>query len=163
MDNAAAVTARIRTETVDKLTAMLDKANTSLDDVKSATASLSTLVVTQKPVLERMIANMRLTSDQLKLTAIEVRRSPWRLLYKPEQQELETDNLYDASRSFALAATTLESTAESLSALMNKYGEKIDTADPDLKLILSNLHETFEKFSTAETDFWKSLEKQAKK
>lgn len=163
MDNASAVTARLRKETIGKLTAMLDKANASLDDVKTATSNLSTLVVTQRPVLEHMIANMRLTSDQLKLTAIEVRRSPWRLLYKPEQQELETDNLYDASRSFALAATTLESTAESLNALMNKYGDKINTADPDLKLILANLHETFEKFSKAESEFWKSLEKQSDK
>ena len=131
MDNAEAVTGRIRTKMLDKITTMLDKANASLDNVKIATDQLSTMVVTQRPVIERMIANMRLTSDQLKLTAIEVRRSPWRLLYKPTVKELETDNLYNASRSFALAATTLESTAESLSALMNRYGKQINTADPD--------------------------------
>lgn len=163
MDNAEVVTGRIRNETIDKITAMLDKANASFDDIKTATSNLSTLVVTQRPVIERMIANLRLTSDQLKLTAVEVRRSPWRLLYKPTEEELDTDNLYNASRSFSLAATTLESTADSLNALMNRYGREINTADPDLKLILQDLHATFEKFSQAETDFWKTLEKQAKK
>ncbi len=160
LDNAEQVTARLKGETLDKITAALDKADAGIEDIKTTTEQLKTLVVTQKPVLERMIANMRLTSDQLKLAAIEIRRSPWRLLYTPSDKELETDNLYDAARSFALAAGTLNSTAESMQAMLDKMDGRVDPADKNLRLMLENLHETFEKYAEAEKHFWDTLEAQ---
>jgi ABC-type transporter Mla subunit MlaD len=153
------VMAHVKDTTLGKIDTALDKANKAVDDVQMAVRELSSLVVTQKPVLERMIANMRLTSDQLKLAAIEIRRSPWRLLYKPTDQELETDNLYDAARSFALAAGSLESTADSLKAMVNKQGGAIPTDDANLKLMLDNLHKTFEQFAEAEDKFWDALDR----
>jgi len=153
------IMAHVQDQTIGKIDSALDKANTAVDDVKAAVKELQSLVVTQKPVIERMIANMRLTSDQLKLAAIEVRRSPWRLLYKPTDEELETDNLYDAARSFALAAGSLESTAESLKALVDKQDGTVPTDDANLKLMLDNLHKTFEQFAEAEDKFWDALDR----
>jgi len=151
--------ARVKDQTIDKIDAMLDKANLAVDDVQTTVRELNTLLVTQRPVIERMIANMRLTSDQLKLAAIEIRRSPWRLLYTPTDKELETDNLYDAARSFALAAGSLETTAESLKALVDKRGETIPTDDANLNLMLDNLRKTFEHFAEAEDKFWDALDR----
>lgn len=157
--NAEEVTARLKNETLDKITAALDKADEGIENIKTSTKELKTLVVTQKPVLERMIANMRLTSDQLKLAAIEIRRSPWRLLYKPSDKELETDDLYDASRSFALAASTLNSTADSMQAMLDKSGGQIDPSDEDLKKMLDHLKDSFGKYREAEQNFWDKLNK----
>jgi len=160
MDNAEAITGRLRNQTMDKIGSTLDKANTAMDDAKAVASEVEAMITTQRPVMEKMIANLRLTSDQLKLAAIEIRRAPWRLLYEPSEKELETENLYDAARSFALAAGTLDSTADSLHTLVQQHGKKIDAEDENLKLMLDKLHQTFEKLSEAEKQFWQALRKQ---
>jgi len=136
----------------------LSNAENAVDNIRTVTEQVRTMVTAQRPVLERTIANARLVSDQLKLAAIEVRRAPWRLLHKPDQQELETDNLYDAARSFALAASALDSTTSSLEALMEQHAQKLDENDPNLKAMLDNLHQTFEQLSEAERTFWEQME-----
>jgi len=100
-------------------------------------------------------------SDQLKLASIEIRRSPWRLLYTPTEKELETDNLYDAARSFALAAGDISTTADALHAIVQRYEGDVDPNDPNLKVMLDNLHATFEKMSAAEKKFFDALDVKA--
>ncbi len=158
MDNAQHITDRMRKYTMAKIDDALDKARTAMDDIKTTTGELKTFTVAQRPVLERTVANTRLISDQLKLASIEIRRSPWRLLYKPTDKELNTDNLYDAARSFTLAASTLDTTAESLRVLLEKHGDKLSAKDQTVQLMLDNLHQTFEKFDTAEKAFWQQLQ-----
>ncbi len=132
----------------------------TLSNLETTTSELRALVVTQRPVLERLIANARLTSDQLKLAAIEVRRSPWRLLYKPSEKEVAHDNLYDAARSYALAAGALETTSETLRALLERFPETLDEDDHNLKLMLDHLHLSMEQFIKAEKRFWEALEEE---
>ncbi len=158
MANAAEITEKFKTESMPKIEVALDRAREAIGYVKDTSEELRTVVTTQRPVLERMLANMRLSSDQLKLATIEIRRSPWRLLYKPGEKELETDNLYDAARSFALAAGTLESSADSLQSMLDKYGDEIDPNDENLKLMLENLQLSFERYTEAEKHFWDAVE-----
>ena len=94
---------------------------------------------------------------QLKLAGIELRRAPWRLLYKPSDQELETDNLYDAARSFAQAAEALDATVHSLESVMDK-----GLADEaELQRRLDYLMRLFDRFQEAETSFWQALGRDA--
>jgi hypothetical protein len=109
--------------------------------------------VGQRPVLERMVANLQLSADQLKLATIEIRRSPWRLLYKPDEKELETDNLYDAARSFALAAGTLDAATQSLQAV----AEKTPNDQAKIEEMVKHLEALYERFEEAEAEFWKAL------
>ena len=163
MDNAEQISQRMKDQTLGKIDEALDKAKAAMADVKETADQLKAFAVSQRPVLERTIANARLISDQLKLASIEIRRSPWRLLYKPTDKELDTDNIYGAARSFALAAGTLDSTAESLRVLLERYGDKLDAKDQNVQLMLDNLHETFEKFDKAENQFWQALDEQTGK
>jgi ABC-type transporter Mla subunit MlaD len=160
MANAQTITGRLRDQTMNKISRTLDKANAAMDDARSVASDVETMITTQRPVLEKMIANLRLTSDQLKLAAIEIRRAPWRLLYEPDEKELETENLYDAARSFALAAGTLDSTADSLRTLVERDSGRIDGEDENLKLMLDKLHQSFEQLSEAEARFWQALKQQ---
>jgi len=158
MANAKDISRTFKDETVAKVHKALDTAGEAMANLKTTSEDLKDFAVTQRPVLERTIANARLTSDQLKLAAIEIRRSPWRLLYKPTDRELETDNIYDAARSFALAASSLESTAESLEAMLKLNDGQLQKDDSNLKQVLDNLHQTFEKFGKAEQRFWEAVE-----
>ena len=45
---------------------------------------------------------------------VEIRRSPWRLLYKPSNNEMSNLNLYDSARQFAEGANSMSDAAEAL-------------------------------------------------
>lgn len=159
IDNLHHVTEVAKEKTMVQVAQTLDKASEALANLKLTTQQLQTFVVGQRPVLERTLANTRLASDQLKLAAIEVRRSPWRLLYEPDDKELDTDNLYDAARSFALAAGVLDSTTQSLQALAVEGA----VADQEqFRKMLDHLEAVFAKFQNTETVFWDAIAKHSK-
>lgn len=161
LEHANSVAKSVRETTLGKIDASLDNAKQVTENLKKSTADLDTFLKAETPVLETTMANLRLVSDQLKLASIEIRRAPWRLMYSPTDKEIETDNLYDAARSFSMAASSLDSTAKSLQAIADK---KLAPDDPNVKLMMQNLHQTFEKFKSAEDKFWKALDgKPAKK
>ena len=155
IDNVTEVTRHVRDKTLVQVDDALGKAIASLDNVKKASAELKTFVVGQRPVLERAVANAQLTTAQLMLAAIEVRRSPWRLLYEPNDKELESDNIYDAARSFALAAGALDSAAQSLHGV----GQQQPQDHEQITKMLDQLEALFERFEQAEDGFWKALKR----
>ena len=156
VDNVTDITQRVRREMMAKVEEALDKAVQAVENVKKSSAELKAFVVGQRPVLERALANAQLTTAQLKLAAIEIRRSPWRLLYEPDDKELETDNLYDAARSFALAAGTLDATAQSLQALTGQQPQDRE----HIQKMLDYLEALFTRFEDAENSFWEALKGQ---
>lgn len=153
IDNLQMITRTVKEKTLVQIESALDKANSALENVRVVTDEAKGFVIGQRPVLERFVANAQLMSAQLKLAAIEVRRSPWRLLYSPDEKELETDNLYDAARSFALAASTLDAAADSLRTMQAK--------DPNnaaqIKRMLDDLEKLYGKYKEAEDHFWQAL------
>ena len=153
IDNIEDITSHVRGRTLAQVEEALATATSALGNAETATKELKAVVIGQRPVLERALANAQITTDQLKLAAIEVRRSPWRLLYEPDDEELETDNLYDAARSFALAAGTLDATAQSLSTFAARSPD--DTSR--IQEMLDYLETLFGKFQEAEQAFWEAL------
>jgi ABC-type transporter Mla subunit MlaD len=152
IDNVHAITQSVREKTLVEVDTAVARASAALENLRKSTMDVRGLITGQRPILERAIANAELTTDQLKLAAVEVRRSPWRLLYKPGEKELETDNLYDAARSFALAAGSLDSAATALQAVSK------DHENPEhLRRLLDHLDARFESFEQAEKAFWHAL------
>lgn len=153
IENLHAITDHMRQQTLAQVDEAIDKAKTALAHLESSAGEIRAMVVGQRPVLERAFANAQLTTDQLKLAAIEVRRSPWRLLYEPDEKELESDNLYDAARSFALAAGTLDAAVQGLGT----YAERRPDDADRIGAMLDQLEALFEKFEQAEQTFWSAL------
>jgi len=71
-----------------------------------------TLLKEETPGIRHTLANLRLMSDQLKLTAVEVRSQPWRLLHSPTTKEMSSQVLYDARAAYAEAASDLRAASE---------------------------------------------------
>lgn len=154
IDKIYGMIGRLNERTLPAIDHLLDTANVSMDNMHQMTATGKDLVVGQRPVLERTMANMHLVSEQLKLAAIEVRRSPWRLLNRPGKKELETDNLYDSVRSFAQAAASVEAALASLRSLADANPEAYEQLEPQLQY----LEELHSRFQDAEQRFWQELE-----
>ncbi len=146
LDNVHAISA--------KVLPILDDARTSVQNIKVATGEVKALILMRRPHLEKMLANLQLTGEQLKLAAIEIRRSPWRLLYKPSRKELETDNLYDAARSFALAASVLDTTIQALRDIQQR--EPAD--EQQVAELVDYLEKLTGRFTEAEGQFWSALD-----
>lgn len=152
VDNVHAITANFREKTMAQVDQAVERGSSAMENLRKSSLDLRGMIVGQRPVIERALANAELTTDQLKLAAVEVRRSPWRLMYKPDDKELETDNLYDAARSFALAASTLDAASESLKAVA------ADKDNPEQVVrVLDHLKATFEQYEVAEKAFWDAL------
>jgi len=161
MEHAQAVLKRVREDTMDRITKAVDNASITMDGARKTVKQFEQLATTQRPALERMIANFRLASDNMKLAAIEIRRAPWRLLYKPEAQEIDTENLYSAARSFLIAADSVETSVASLNGVMAKHGQQIDTSDKNFKRMVDKLKLSVEQFTKVEQVFWDALKDQA--
>jgi ABC-type transporter Mla subunit MlaD len=148
----------------DQLSELLKKTNTSLataqtalvDIQKSAanasdmTASLRSLIVDNRGKLESIVGGIKSTSDNLKQASIEIRHSPWRLLYKPTPAEAANLNLYDSAREFANGAESLSDAAGSLRDAL--HDPQADRAQ--IQKLLQQLDASFNHFRDVESKLW---------
>ncbi|MGD0390635.1 MAG: MlaD family protein, partial [Tepidisphaeraceae bacterium] len=107
---------------LDRLQAVLDKAGVVVDrasnsmrdiqaavtNVRSASGSLRSILTDNHSRLEEIIASLKATGDNLKDASLEIRHSPWRLLYQPKPDEVANLNIYDSVRQFAEGANSLD-------------------------------------------------------
>ena len=101
----------IRTDTMGKINTILDDGERGLDAFSNALTQIEGALTSRLPSLEMMLADLRQAGAQLKLTALEVRRSPWKLLYTPSTDEVAHENLYESARSYVMATNDLEAAA----------------------------------------------------
>ena len=73
-------------------------------NAKDITQSRRSVIVDNKSKLDSFIANLKTASENLKFATVEIRHSPWRLLYQPKEGEISNLNTYDSVRQFAQGA-----------------------------------------------------------
>ncbi|MEQ8845969.1 MAG: MlaD family protein [Phycisphaerales bacterium] len=158
IDRVLADLADITTRTDEEL---LPAAIDTVENARRASAETAELAAdaralfdAETPGLRRATANLRLASDQAKLTMLEVRRSPWRLLQRPTTRELEGELIYDSTRAFAQAASDLRAASESLISLSTDEQGPVDM--PDRQRAIETLHEelkaSFARYRAAEQE-----------
>ena len=147
--------AGLKGNTLDQLNIAMTSVKQTAENLKSSSAKIRDFVAGAKPVLENTLANAQISAEQMNLATVEIRRSPWRLLHTPSEEELETDNLYDAARSFALAAGALQAASASLDAVVQQQN-----SDPkQVQEMVQHLSTIFDKFKSTEKIFWDTLNK----
>ena len=121
---------RFKDESVDKVNAVLDRGREVMDEAVALLENVDREFDGWAPDLSDILASGRLAAQQIKLAMIEVRRSPWKLLYKPENAELQHELLYEAARTFAMAVSDLRATSQTAERLLSN--PRIET-DPELQ------------------------------
>jgi ABC-type transporter Mla subunit MlaD len=144
-------------EVTTKVSKSMDTALAALDDIKKTTAnardlSASTrdLVVGNRSKIDGMIASLKKAGDNLKFATAEIRRSPWRLLYKPQPGEVANLNIYDSARQFAEGAGELNDAAGALRDALQKPDVKKD----EIQKLLDRLDKSFSGFQEVENQLW---------
>jgi ABC-type transporter Mla subunit MlaD len=143
-----------------KVAATVDSAKSALDDAKVTLAHLRDLsgtarsvVVNNKGKLDGIIASLKTTSDNLKGASAEIRRSPWRILYKPAPGELDNMELFDAARQFADGANNVNDASLALRDAM----QNPDVDHDQVQKLIDKLNETFQNFHDVEQKLWKAV------
>ena len=148
---------------VAEILATLREVNTQVLKISKDFAEVSgqtrQVVVMNRENIDDIIGNMALVSADLKATAKEVRRNPWRLLYQPDNKELRSQNIYDAARNFSSGAEQMDQAVARLSSLAKAHPEGIKADDPEVQKVRKDLQETFEKFKKVEDSLWKEMTK----
>ena len=156
--NADEAMAKINDKVVKEIEDALARANGALQGFRETGEKLNALVAEQTPEIRLTLANLRLASDQLKLTMAEIRRNPWRVLYSPGKKELEQELVYDAARSFAQASSDLNAASASLEAVMaaaKASNQPVDAAQ--VKFLTDSMNDAFKRYRAAEEQFRKRL------
>jgi ABC-type transporter Mla subunit MlaD len=149
MEKVNALLTKVETS-VDKLQGSLDDVKVALANTKELSASAKAVVVGNRSKLDAVFASVKATGDNLKAASSEIRRSPWRLLYKPGKGEMANLNLYDAARQFAEGANDMNDAATALrDALATK-----DVDEQQLQGLVDRLEKSFTSFRKVETSLW---------
>ncbi|MCF7957934.1 MAG: hypothetical protein K9M57_05730 [Phycisphaerae bacterium] len=134
----------------------LETANVALNNLKEFTASAKDVMAINRDRIDQLIGNITEVSVNLKLVSREVRRAPWKLLYKPSEKEQKIQHLVDSAGAFAAGAERLDHTASRLELLMKGSGTDVTDSDV-IQNILTELESSFKQFQKAEQKFWEDL------
>lgn len=130
--SARGAAARVETATVPKLDKVLADAEDGLAAIADLVGRVDVEFQQEMPAVSAGLNDVRTAAQQLKLATIEIRRSPWRLLYTPSSDVLAHEQLYEAARSFAIASGDLRVAAEGLERL-GTNPPAVLAADPALQ------------------------------
>ncbi|MGC9454497.1 MAG: MlaD family protein [Phycisphaerae bacterium] len=160
--NTAGTIERYTEEDIAQILAKLRDVNDEVlqiarDFSEVSSAAKETMLINRAKV-DEMIDNMTLVSANLKAASTEIRRNPWRLLYRPEDRELRSQNIYDAARAFSSGAQQLDQALTKLQGLAEAHDGALPADDPALEEIQSQIRATFSEFTKAEQKLWEELE-----
>jgi len=143
---------RAEAETLAMINGLVEDAREGVNEARAAIEKADALIVEETPEIRTALANARLATEQLRLTMGEVRRTPWRLLYRPDKKELEFELLYDATRSYASAVSDLRAASASLEAVVSSGRETTAAGEP-VDSLVARVNEAFEQYQEAEARF----------
>lgn len=129
-----------------------------LGDVQTASATARDVVVANRDSIETALDDFKSVGENLAAAAREIRRNPWRLMQKPTEKDVRTQNLYDAIRAYSDAASKLEGALTKLNAIEQSRPAGA-AEDPELIKLRGQVQESLKKFSTFEASMWKELSK----
>lgn len=139
--------------TLDKTAAVLEEVNATAANAKDLTGNIRSILAGNRSRLDEIIKSANVASQNLAAASGEIRRSPWRLLYKPNDNEANNQNLYDAARQFAEASRKLQDSSQALRDTLQDPGAK----EADIRKILERLDGDFTNYKKVESALWERV------
>ncbi len=140
----------------DKLLLTPEKLELTLRDLAGVAKEASAVMRDNRENVDMIMQDLRETSTNAANLTAEIKRRPWRILYRPSEEELRAMELYDSAWAYNLGATELN---RSLRDLMGFFArESKDAARPeDLELAYERVRESLRRQREAEETFWERL------
>ncbi|MHC4948459.1 MAG: MlaD family protein [Planctomycetota bacterium] len=145
----------VAAETIGKVNGILDRGREGVDEAVAVMTAMRQDYGVWSDEFDETLGNGRLMGQQLKLAAAEIRRSPWKLLYRPGVDELEHELLYEAARSFAVAAADLKAASGSVRRVLETHPDRID--EDVAGRLQRNLLDSMDNYEKAQTRLFEVL------
>jgi hypothetical protein len=110
--------AHLKEKNLKQIDDLLESGVKGADRFASAMDTLDAELGARIPDLRALLWDLRQAGAQVKLASMEVRRSPWKLLYRPSGDELGRENLYESARAFAIASSDLRVAGETFESAL---------------------------------------------
>ena len=136
---------------------LLPKIHGLVDQLSLAVREGKEMIVLNRDKFQGMIDDFREMSAHLRMVADDVRRAPWKLLYRPGAEELAEQKLLDAVSAFAIAASELDDSLGRLQALQKVSDGKLVVPREQLLKSIEQLNQSMVKFKQAEKKLWHQL------
>ncbi|HZN67894.1 MAG TPA: hypothetical protein VFB66_21595 [Tepidisphaeraceae bacterium] len=138
---------------IDSVQVALDDVKATMANAKDVSAAARSIIAGNRSKFDAMAVSLKTTADNLKAASSEIRRSPWRLLYKPGKGEMANLNLYDSARQFAEGANDLNDAA---AALRDALAAK-NVDEKQLQALVDKLDKSFNGFRKVESQLWERV------
>jgi ABC-type transporter Mla subunit MlaD len=139
-------TETLNSETIDKVHQLLDTGQQGLDSAVATLKDVQNDYDGWATEIGETLGDATIASQQLKLAMIEVRRSPWRVLYRPTADEVEHEHLYNAARSFAVAAADLKAAAASVQRVIDSNEADVLRDSESFRRLQQSLVDSLEQY-----------------
>ncbi len=141
-----------------QLHAGLSELNAALGNVRTMTEEGRKMVILNRPLLDRTIANFKQASDRANALVLELVLHPWRL-FKPPAGEIKKHDAFVAAQFFAEAAVQLNDAVARLEAIEQATapGEPLQGSEEEIRAIQQSLRQTFQRFREAENYLWQQM------
>ena len=149
-EDGRAVMGEFRTKTMGRIDEILLSGLSGVKTLDDSLTSINNELILRMPDVSMMLANLRQATAQLKLTTLEVRRNPWKLLYTPTSEVLEHENLYESARSYVMATSELESAAQAFKSVFELSPQTLEDR-PELRdEVINYVLDSLKRFKTAQ-------------
>lgn len=162
--NVARTTDRVDAMTAAEVPALLASLQTSsedlvsiMHDLRGVSAGARDIMTVNRENIDEIIANMTRVSLELKAAAREIRAEPWRLMGKPDVEDVRTANIREAANAFAASATELDAAIQRLSAMADTQSGPLPADDPQLLQVRQRIRDSFGRFLQAEEALYSEL------
>ena len=157
MADAKIIASEFKTKGMPALQKLLDQGADAAQTLASSLNQVEQQMPQRLTDLRDFMLDAREIAGQLKLTAIEIRRSPWKLLYQPKPGEVAHENLYSATRAFALATADLKTASASLQAVLAQDANKFNSDENFRKEVRQEVLDSLEKYEAAQRQLFDVL------
>jgi phospholipid/cholesterol/gamma-HCH transport system substrate-binding protein len=152
--NLKETTDRTRTF-ADKLSMTPDQISRSLTEIEKAGDAVTTLLSENRADVRDTVKGLADTSSNLSNLSADVKRRPWRLLYRPGTSELKDMDLYDAAWAYNLGASELHRSIRDLTAAIE--AGSTPGATKEIEDIKRRVDERLSRQREVEDAFWEKL------
>jgi len=156
-EDVRAVADQFRNETLPKFERLIDTGQSGLDDAQQIVERFGEQFDQSAVDINETLGNARLASQQIRLATAEIRRSPWKLLYRPGPAELEHELLYEAARAFAVATADLKAAALSTKTILNQHGDLVAQDQQLAERLRNNLLDPLRNYERAQRRLYEIL------
>lgn len=140
----------------EKLEATPELLDRSLAEIEKAGAAVKDLLGENRSHIDAILEDLRKTSTNAANLTAEVKRRPWRLLYRPSAAEIRAMDLYDAAWAYNLGATELNRSVRDLADQMTRASREGLQLEA-LREAETQVRQSLRRYREAEETFWERL------